>query len=134
MVWICFLQFYNLEYPPGADRNPTINAVLCISAFVCALLLPIAIYVWTRRAYLKLPYEQYIARFNQIFLFQLYSQSLPSHQHHYYLLLEPLRWLICALCCSFLGISPIQSLIILVVTHALSVGYLRWARPVLDCT
>lgn len=67
-----------------------------------------------------------------MFLFQLYCQSLPSHHHHYYLLLESLRWVICALCCSFLGIPPLQSLIIMIVVHALSAAYLRWARPILD--
>lgn len=134
VIWICFLQFYNLKYPAGADRNQIVNAIMCISAFTLTLLIPVGVYVWTRKAYLKLSYDKYINRFNQMFMFQLYSQSLPSHHHHYNLLVESLRWVMCALCCSYLGISPLQSLIILIVVHALSIGYLRWGRPILNIT
>lgn len=70
--------------------------------------------------------------FEDIFYFQLHTQSLPSNHHRYYILLEFLRYLIYALCCSFLGNSPIESLVTLVAVHIFSILYLKIGRPLLN--
>lgn len=47
-------------------------------------------------------------------------------------MLGKLRLILYAICCSFLGNSPIQALTILISIHIVSIVYLKFARPILD--
>lgn len=48
-IWACFVQFYNLVYPSGSDRNQGINTAICIFAFLITLAWPVFIIFYTRK-------------------------------------------------------------------------------------
>lgn len=131
VIWLCFLQFFSFHYP-SEDRNETINGIFCIMSFICTICWPVGLYLFLRHKYFSLQYEDYLHEYKNMFYFQLHVQSLPSNHHRYYIMLEYLRYFIYALCCSYLGNSPIESLVTLIIVHILSLLYLKLARPILN--
>lgn len=126
-LWCCFIQFYNLKYPSDSNRSETINAILCISAFVCSLAWPAFIGFYSRKYYYENEYTDFLYKFEDIFYRRIPEYFLPSNHHRIgFPLLRYAKIFLYAVVICYLGTIPSLALPILILLQLLEAGYAKY--------
>lgn len=119
------VQLHNLSYPIGADRSPVPNAIFCIVCLIVAVVLPIVTFMYLNKKYFKTDYFEYTYWYENILFQKLPSQSLPSNHHRILILVRNFRYYLLAICFAFVGNYPMVALVVIILLHIFSVGYMK---------
>lgn len=125
-MWCCFIQFYNLAYPEGSNRSQTLNAVLCIAAFICSLGWPAFLIYYCHKYYYENEYSDFRYRFEDVYFLKVHQFYLPSNQHLFgFPIVRSAKLFLVAIIIAYFGDIASLTLLLLIGIQLFEVGYAK---------
>jgi hypothetical protein len=124
-VFAGLVQLYNLSYPAGSNRSAIPNDIFCFVCLLLIIILPIATFLFVSKKYSTMSYFVYAYWYENIFFQKLPVYSLPSNHHRVLILVSNAHYFLLVVCFVFLGNYPVESLVGIILIHALILAYMK---------